>query len=144
MRTATWIRQCLTDILFSSVSSSFSLQWASPNIGLEPTQAALEKKEVDGFLDYLGALDPLPGSPPIPVETRHEFVRRYILEQLALAMAWEERAVYRAGSSGNSHTYYAHRVVAGWGQMLDLWEAGEEDAMGRARELGALILRGAR
>ena len=107
-------------------------------------QAQCERQEVDALLDYLGSLDPLPGNPPIPPDTRHSLVRRFLLERLRAAMASEEAAVRCSSGCHTSSSYFARRVVAGWGQLLDLWEAGEEDAMSRAHGEGALIFRGAR
>ncbi|VDB86118.1 unnamed protein product [Peniophora sp. CBMAI 1063] len=127
----------------SDTRSSFALRSAKREASLTAVQTLREKAEVDGFLTYLGYFDPHPGRPPIANDTRHSFVRRYILEQLARVMAAEEGAVCGEKGTRASPAHFARRLVAGWGQILDLWEAGEEDALGRAHEEGALILRGA-
>ncbi|VDC03265.1 unnamed protein product [Peniophora sp. CBMAI 1063] len=128
----------------SNTHSSFALRSAEREASLTTAQTLREKAEVDGLLTYLGYFDPHPGRPPTAQDTRHSFVRRYILEQLARVMAAEEGVVCGKRSTRANPAYFARRLVAGWGQILDLWEAGEEDALGRAHEEGALILRGAR
>lgn len=125
-------------------SSNFIITRTDPELDkrLDDEQVKREKLELDGLLDYLAALEPR-GRPPVPPSVRHGFVRRFILERFASALAAEEAAVRRSGNARSMGVHFARRVLAGWGQLLDLWEAGEDDAFMDASERGLLVLRGA-
>lgn len=136
----------LTRISQSCKSPSYKFVFApfdpEPDKRLDVEQVKLERLQIEALLDYLGALEPVRGRPAVPASVRHGFVRRFILERIVPALAAEERAFCHSGNTRTKKVHFARRMVAGWGQLLDLWEMGEDAAMMEASEHGVLVFRG--